>query len=70
MDSLAHDMADYAFQRDQQEFSLGDTLDIKTGLVLAVALTFLAIQSGEMMKPGESQLTRHSCKPSPLPQWQ
>ena len=38
-----------AFERDQQEFALGDTLDIKTGLILA-ALTFLAIQTGDLMK--------------------
>jgi hypothetical protein len=52
MDSLlAQNISEYAFQRDQQEFGLGDTLDIKTGLILA-ALTFLAVQSGEMLKPG------------------
>jgi hypothetical protein len=49
--SLEQTLAEYAFQRDQQEFNLGDTLDIKTGLILA-ALTFLAIQSGEFLKPG------------------
>jgi len=38
-----------AFERDQQEFALGDTLDIKTGLILA-SLTFLAILSGDLMK--------------------
>lgn len=42
-----------AYERDRQEFALGDTLDIKTGLILA-ALTFLAIQSGELI---------HSCMP-------
>jgi hypothetical protein len=52
MDSLfAAKISEYAFQRDQQEFNLGDTLDIKTGLILA-ALTFLAIQSGELLRPG------------------
>ena len=45
-----HGIAGYAFERDQAEFSLGDTLDIKTGLIVA-ALTFLAIQSGELIKP-------------------
>ena len=47
----AANISEYAFQRDQQEFNLGDTLDIKTGLILA-ALTFLAIQSAELLKPG------------------
>jgi len=47
----AVNLSEYAFQRDQQEFNLGDTLDIKTGLILA-ALTFLAIQSGELLRPG------------------
>jgi hypothetical protein len=40
-----------AYERDRQEFALGDTLDIKTGLILA-ALTFLAIQSGELIHAG------------------
>jgi hypothetical protein len=40
-----------AYERDRQEFALGDTLDIKTGLILA-ALTFLAIQSGELIHSG------------------
>lgn len=48
---LAANISEYAFQRDQVEFALGDTLDIKTGLILA-ALTFLAIQSGDLIKPG------------------
>lgn len=38
-----------AFERDQQEFALGDTLDIKTGLILA-GVTFLAILTGDLMK--------------------
>jgi hypothetical protein len=38
-----------AFERDQQEFALGDTLDIKTGLILA-GVTFLAIMTGDLMK--------------------
>jgi hypothetical protein len=50
---FAGSISEYAFQRDQQEFNLGDTLDIKTGLILA-ALTFLAIQSGELIKPWPS----------------
>ena len=37
------------FERDQQEFALGDTLDIKTGLILA-GLTFLAILTSDLMK--------------------
>jgi hypothetical protein len=40
-----------AYERDRQEFALGDTLDIKTGLILA-ALTFLAIQSGDLIHAG------------------
>lgn len=44
-------MAPVIYERDRQEFSLGDTLDIKTGLILA-ALTFLAIQSGELIHFG------------------
>ena len=42
------ELADYVFERDREEFSLGDTLDIKTGLILA-SLTFLAIQSGNLI---------------------
>ena len=42
-------MESLAYERDRQEFSLGDTLDVKTGLIL-VALTFLALQSGELIK--------------------
>jgi hypothetical protein len=42
-------MESLTFERDRQEFALGDTLDIKTGLILA-ALTFLAIQSGDLIK--------------------
>ena len=38
-------------ERDRQEFALGDTLDIKTGLILA-GLTFLALQSGELIHSG------------------
>lgn len=38
-----------AFERDQQEFALGDTLDIKTGLMLT-GLTFLAILTSDLMK--------------------
>lgn len=40
-------------ERDRQEFALGDTLDIKTGLILA-ALTFLAIQSSDLIHNGLS----------------
>ena len=39
------------YERDRQEFSLGDALDMKTGLILAV-LTFLALQSGELIHSG------------------
>jgi hypothetical protein len=39
------------YERDRQEFALGDTLDIKTGLILA-ALTFLAIQSSDLIHAG------------------
>lgn len=44
---LLNEMESVICERDRQEFALGDTLDIKTGLVVAV-LTFLAIQSGEL----------------------
>lgn len=42
------ELAEYVFERDRDEFSLGDTLDIKTGLILA-SLTFLALQSGGLI---------------------
>jgi hypothetical protein len=41
-------IAEYVFERDRNEFNLGDTMDIKTGLILA-CLTFLAIQSGGLI---------------------
>lgn len=44
-----------AYERDRQEFALGDTLDIKTGLILA-ALTFLAIQTGDLLKTSTTTL--------------
>lgn len=40
---------EYVHERDRAEFSLGDTLDIKAGLILA-CLTFLAIQAGELLR--------------------
>lgn len=43
-------LTEYAVGRDNKEFDLGDTLDVKTGII-AVALTFLAVQSGELIKP-------------------
>jgi hypothetical protein len=46
-------MESLVYERDRQEFALGDTLDIKTGLILA-SLTFLAIQSGDLIKAGMS----------------
>ena len=52
MDSaMTEDLSRYVYEHDQYEFSFGDVLDVKTGLILA-ALTFLAIQSGELIKPG------------------
>jgi hypothetical protein len=42
-------MESLAYERDRQEFALGDTLDVKTGLIV-VALTFLAVQSVELIK--------------------
>lgn len=45
------ELSEYTYERDRNEFNLGDTLDIKTGLLLA-SLTFLAIQSAELIKPG------------------
>jgi len=49
------ELAEYTHERDRIEFSLGDTLDIKTGLILA-CLTFLAIQSADLIKTGLSAL--------------
>jgi hypothetical protein len=46
---VMHAVEAAAFERDQQEFALGDTLDIKTGLILA-GVTFLAIMTGDLMK--------------------
>lgn len=52
MDSVMADaLSQYVYEHDQYEFSFGDVLDVKTGLILA-ALTFLAIQSGDLIKPG------------------
>jgi hypothetical protein len=48
-----HDIIEYVFERDRLEFSLGDTLDVKTGLILA-SLTFLAIQSGSLIDGHQS----------------
>lgn len=44
-----------AYERDKQEFAFGDTLDIKTGLILA-ALTFLAIWTGDLLKTSTTPL--------------
>jgi hypothetical protein len=49
-DNLTAALFEYVQERDRAEFALGDTLDVKTGLVLA-GLTFLAIQSGDFIKP-------------------
>lgn len=53
MDAAQEELAQYVFERDRHEFGLGDTLDIKTGLILA-SLTFLAVQSGGLI---EAKLT-------------
>ncbi|SRR5258708_7534141 len=45
------DLSQYAHERDLQAFTLGDTIDIKAGLILA-SLTFLAIQSGTLSGSG------------------
>jgi hypothetical protein len=45
-----NELSAYVFERDRHEFSLGDTLDIKTGLLLA-SLAFLAVQSSGLMAP-------------------
>ncbi|MHB1935395.1 MAG: hypothetical protein ACYCOR_02280 [Acidobacteriaceae bacterium] len=37
------------FERDREEFTFGDTLDVKTGLILVI-LIFLAGQSAELFK--------------------
>ena len=49
VDNLTTALFEYVQERDRAEFALGDTLDVKTGLVLA-GLTFLAIQSGDFIK--------------------
>ena len=49
--NLTNALFEYVQERDRNEFALGDVLDVKTGLVLA-GLTFLAIQSGDFIKPG------------------
>jgi len=46
---MTSELANYVYERDRAEFNLGDTIDIKTGLILA-SLTFLAIQLGDLMK--------------------
>jgi len=43
--------ANYAFERDAREFSLGDTLDIKTSIILVV-LVFLAGQTDTFFHDG------------------
>jgi hypothetical protein len=48
---LVKALYEYVQERDSNEFALGDTLDVKTGLILA-GLTFLAIQCGDFIKPG------------------
>lgn len=48
---LMKSLLEYSADRAKKEFDLGDTLDVKTGLILA-ALTFLAIQSGDFIKEG------------------
>ena len=44
-------MQPLVYERDRHEFALGDTLDVKTGLIV-VALTFLAVQSGHLIYSG------------------
>lgn len=43
--------ADYGRERDAREFSLGDTLDVKASVALAV-IVFLAAQSDEFFRAG------------------
>jgi len=47
---LMNALFEYVRERDRDEFALGDTLDVKTGILL-VGLTFLAIQCGDFIKP-------------------
>ena len=42
-------LRDHVLERDRMEFSAGDTLDVKAGLLLAI-LTFLAIQASDLLK--------------------
>lgn len=48
-EALKEIMTARIFERDRQEFALGDTLDIKTSIVL-VALTFLASQTAQCLQ--------------------
>lgn len=48
---MLNELSEYIYERDRHEFSLGDTIDMKTGLLMA-ALTFLAIQSGTLLDGG------------------
>lgn len=41
--------ADYVRERDAREFAMGDTLDVKTSVILAV-IVFLAAQSADFFK--------------------
>lgn len=45
---LSDKTAERIFERDREEFALGDTLDIKTSIAL-VLLTFLATQTDSLM---------------------
>ena len=48
---------EYAVKRDAKEFSLGDTLDVKTSIILAV-IVFLATQSAGFF---QSTLSKWAC---------
>ncbi|MGH9688006.1 MAG: hypothetical protein ACRD5K_13040 [Candidatus Acidiferrales bacterium] len=50
--------ADYVRERDTREFDLGDTLDVKTSVILAV-IVFLAAQSGDFFKGTLTPRMRH-----------
>ncbi len=45
---LRNAFAQQIFERDKEEFALGDTLDIKTSIILVV-LTFLASQASNLL---------------------
>lgn len=52
---LQKDTLELTLERDKQQYALGDTYDIKTSIVL-VGLTFLAVQSSDLLKLSQSPI--------------